>query len=69
MTTADLGYPILLSILFCWVSFALLAFFTTFLKKKNLQEFKNYMKRITDPHPHRRGSNGGRHPWPEKEGV
>jgi hypothetical protein len=59
VTTADLGYPILLGILTFWALLALGAFLTTFLKKKNLREFKDYLKRLTDPRPHRRKWSGG----------
>ncbi len=69
MTTADLGYPILVSILIIWAFFALIAFLATFLRKKNLLEFKNYVKRLTDSRPHRRGSSESGLKTPEGGGI
>jgi hypothetical protein len=52
MTTADLGYPLLLFILFFWGVFALTAFLNTLIKKGNLKNLKEFFRRMLDPSPH-----------------
>ena len=60
MTTADLGYPILLFILIFWGVFALTAFLNTLLKKGNLKDLKEFFRRMVDPSPHRKHTGPSR---------
>ena len=48
MTTVDLGFPILLTILVFWGLFALSAILTTFTKRENLRDIKDFLHRMSD---------------------
>lgn len=48
MESADLGYPILLSILIFWAIFAVSAVLTTFTKKENLKDVRKYIHHLLD---------------------
>jgi hypothetical protein len=56
MTSADLGFPVLFSILVFWGLFAVAAIASTFLTRANLEDFKQALRRFFDEESHHKGS-------------
>lgn len=48
MTWADFGYPVMLGILIFWGLFAIFAILSTFTKRENLKDLKQFIHRFLD---------------------
>lgn len=54
MASADLGVPVLMFILLFWALFALAGLVTSFTKRENLREIRQFIRRMTDTNMRRR---------------